>query len=129
MHPDGAVSPMKLLAHTTHPDGVIGSLLGGKPQLLACLPAASIVLMGLQDAICDDEWTQKHTPCSGNCSYTSESAKYKGGRYVPPSRHPSGRVMLGDLPLTTYVTGDCHYYVRQTPASLPPSRCPPMTMV
>lgn len=48
---------MKLLAHTTHPNGVIGSLLGGKPQLIACLPAASIVMMGLQDAIYDDEWS------------------------------------------------------------------------
>lgn len=124
MHPDGAVSPMKLLAYTTHPDGVIGSLLGGTPQLLACLPAAGIVLMGLQDTICDDEWSPEAYALLRRIRLQKHVGKIYGralcARLV---RHSSGRVMLGDLPLTTYVTGDCSgiHYVRQSPAAPPES--------
>lgn len=56
LYPDGMVSPMRLLPHTTNPRGVVGSLLGGKPVALAFNPLSKVVAMGLQDSICDEMW-------------------------------------------------------------------------
>lgn len=121
IHPDGSVSPMKMLAHTVNKYGVIGSLLGGPPQLLASLPAAGVALMGLQDTICDDEWEPAAYDLLASLKLRKAVGKIYGRALcVRLAKFPlTGAVLLGDLPLTSFTTGSCAHvhYSRQRQAT------------
>lgn len=121
IHPDGTVSPMKLLPATKHPHGVLGSLLGGKPSIIASCKSTGVVLMGLQDTVCDDEWE----PAAYELLQCINVHKAVADIYgivlcVRLCKHkPTGLIFLGDLPLTSFTTGACSHvvYARQSQAT------------
>lgn len=121
IHPDGTVSPMKLLPATKHPHGVLGSLLGGKPSVLASCPNTGVALMGLQDTVCDDEWKPPAYELLQCINVKKGVADIYGiALCVRLCQHkPTGLIYLGDLPLTTFTTGACSHvvYARQREAS------------
>ena len=108
VHPDGSLSPMKMLAFTNHPSGVIGSFLGGSPVALAFNKHKNVVLMGLQDEICDEEWGADAYALLKSLRLHKTVRKIYGRALCSRlCMHETGRIMLGDLPLTCFATGQC----------------------
>ena len=107
IHENGDVSPLKMLPFTSHPKGVIGSFLGGTPQILAARPSSGVVLLGIQDSICDDEWEMKAYALLKSLNLQKRVGKIYGRALCVRFRPYKNNVLLDDMPLTMFTTGSC----------------------
>jgi len=107
IHENGNVSPVKMLPFTTHSKGVIGSFLGGTPQVLAARPENGVVLLGIQDSICDDEWELDAYELLKSLNLQKRVGKIYGRALCVRFRPYLGNVLLDDMPLTMFTTGSC----------------------
>lgn len=106
IHPDGCVSPMRLLSHTNNKRGVVGSLLGGVPVVVAHNKQTNLVAMGLQDSVCDDKWEvggDAHDVLRSSCMQIQDTASdgVYGMVLLVRLRQCvyTGRIEVADLPL------------------------------
>ena len=118
IHADGALSGIKLLPYTPHEHGVIGSFLGGVPRIVASCTKRKLVLMSIQDEICDEEWSDKANLVLYKMGIHKLVATIYGrALLVRMAVSDVGQPMVADLPLD-----DDHfrYYPRQTHATYDP---------
>ena len=118
IHADGSLSGIKLLPYTPHEHGVIGSLLGGVPRIVASCTRRKLVLMSIQDEICDEAWSDKAYMVlfkMGICKLVGTI--YGRALLVRMTVSDVGQPMVADLPLDD---NHSRYYPRQTHATYDP---------
>lgn len=118
IHEDGAFSPIKMLPFTDHPHGVIGSFLGGVPVVVASHARSGVVMMGLQDSICDEEWSDDANKLIQFLGLDKKVEEVFGRALCfRLTKSSTGQLILGDLQMQEGIDMQC---ARQIPASYAP---------
>ena len=101
-----------------HEHGVIGSFLGGVPRIVASCQRRKIVLMSIQDEICDEKWADKAYMVLFKMGiHKMVGTIYGRALLVRMAVSDVGQPMVADLPLDD---NPFRYYPRQTHATYDP---------